>query len=250
MKAGGPPPTLAGMRDDLRPGIDAVEDLDGATPRLFPCVFIAGEGDSEARRDATGLAAALAGRAEAVTVAGRADLIVVGSARDGAPSRVTIEPSDRALVEGARCPVAVAPRGLAARDDYQPRRIEVGFDGGRDAAVALDLAGRLAVRHGARLRVIAVAEPAGAARAVDPRELERLGRRLDAATHGVPGVEVEAELREGVPDRVLLDLPGRSDLLVLGSRAGYGNAGRVVVGDVAARILFAARCPTLIVPAA
>jgi nucleotide-binding universal stress UspA family protein len=250
MKANQTMPTLGGMHDDLRPGIDAVEELDGATPPFFRRVFIAGEGDSEARGDATGLAAALAGRAEAVTLARRADLIVTGSARAGATGRVTLDPSDRPLLEGAECPVAVAPRGLAGRDDYRLRRIDVGVDGGRDSSVALDLAVRLAFRHDARLRLIAVAELDGAAREADPRELERLARRLEQATDGLAGIWVETELREGLPDQVILGLATGTDLLVLGSRAAYGNVGKVAIGDVAARVLATAPCPILIVPAA
>lgn len=230
--------------------MDAVEELDGATPRLFARVFIGGEDDSEARRDATSLAATLAGQTEAVTVPARADLIVTGSARDGTPGRVTLDPSDRALLEGAGCPVAVAPRGLAGRGDHQLRRIDVGIDGGRSAATALDLGVRITHRYDARLRLIAVAEPDADSEGADPRELERLARRLEHSTDGLAGIWVETELREGLPAQIILGLAPEADLVVLGSRTAYGNAGRVAIGAVAARVLDAAPCPTLIVPAA
>jgi nucleotide-binding universal stress UspA family protein len=247
-------PTVRGMYDDFEPDVDALEALDGATPHLFPRVFVAAEDGSEPRVDAIALAAALAGDAETVTVVKRADLIVTGSARDGAPGRVTLDPADRLLLEGVTSPVAVAPRGLAGRDDYMLRRIAVGIDGGRGAAVALDLAVRFALRHDARLRLIAVAEIGfglgGAARHADPREVQRLAGRLEHATDDLTGVPVETELREGVADQIILGLAREVDLLVLGSRAAYGNAGRVVIGELAARILRAAPCPVLIVPAA
>lgn len=240
------------MEDDFWPEIDAIEGFEGAAPRTFPR-FFAVAGAEGTRRDACALAAALAERGEAVTDPDRADLIVAGSAPDGAPGRVAVDPSERALLEGAACPVAVAPRGLAERDGYELRRIDVGLDGGRGAAAALDTAVRLALDHGARLRLIAVAgldfDRAGRTRGADPRERGRLAHRLSQATEGLVGVLVETELREGLPDQILVGLARDADLLVLGSRASYGNAGRTVIGTVAARVLRSSPVPVLLVPA-
>ncbi len=253
MGAARAPPNVWRMHEDFDTEIDAIERLEGATPRLFPRVFIGGEHGQDARRDATALAAALSERAETVTVPERAELIVLGSAADGVPGRVALDPADRPLIEDARCPVAVAPRGLADRDDYEPRRIDVGIDGSRGANAALAVAVRLALAQDARLRLVAVAgldfEIGGSPRAADPREVERLSRRLGHAADGLPGIWVETELREGLPDQILLGLAREADLLVLGSRALYGTAGQVALGDVAERVLRAAPCPTLVVPA-
>lgn len=241
------------MQDDLRSEFDEVDQFDGATPRLFQRVFIAGEDGSEARGDALALVGVLAGRAEAVTVPGDADLIVIASARDAAPGRVTLDPADQAILDRAGCPVAVAPRGLAVSDDDELRRIDVAIDGSRGAAKAQAIALRLALANSARLRLVAVAElifeVGGKAGQADPRELERLRRRLEHAAEGLAGARVETELREGLPDQIIVGLARQADLLVLGSRAGYGNAGRVVLGDVAMRVLRGAPCPTLVVPA-
>ncbi|MBS1676988.1 MAG: universal stress protein [Actinobacteria bacterium] len=242
------------MHDDFQPDFDSFDELDGATPHPFPRLFVAGENGSEAHADAAALAAALADGARQVADPEAADLIVTGSAPDGAPGRATLDPSDRLLLEGSRCPVAVATRGMTGREDYELRRIAVGIDGGRGAAVARDTAIRLAVDHHARLRLIAVAELGfdlgGSARHPDPRELERLARHLEHAGDGLAGIAVETELRTGLADQIILGLARDADLLVLGSRAAYGNAGRVVLGDVAARILRSAPCPTVVVPAA
>lgn len=239
------------MHDDFEPALDALEALDGATPRQFARFFVAGADGGEAHPDALALALALASGSEAVTSPERADLIVVGSAPDGPLGRVTLGLAERPLLEGALCPVAVAPRGFAAATTRGLRRIAVGLDGGRGSFVALDAAHRLARVHNAGLRLIGVAEieldddPPRA----DPRELTRLSRRLSQAGDGLLGVEADTDLREGIPDRVLIDLSTEADLLVLGSRTTYGGGGQVEIGEVAAHLLRGARCPTLIVPA-
>jgi nucleotide-binding universal stress UspA family protein len=247
------PLTVLRMHDDFQPGLDAVDQLDGATPLLFSHFYIAGDAEGEPRRDVIALAATLAGRAQAVTVRDHADLIVTGSAPDGTPGRVTLERSALEVLEGSRAAVAVAPRGLAERGDYEVRRIDVGIDGSREAAAALAIAVRLALVHSARLRLTAVAQIdfglSGKARGADPRELERLARHLEHAAEGIAGIGVEAELREGLTDQIIIGLAREADLLVLGSRASYGGAGQVALGDVGRRILHGAPCPTLVVPA-
>jgi nucleotide-binding universal stress UspA family protein len=239
------------MQDDFQAGLEALEELDGATPLLFPRFYVAAEDDGEPRRDAIALARALAPQGEAVTVPERADLIVTGSA--GAPGRVSLDPAALAAIEGARATVAAAPSGLAGREDYELRRIDVGIDGSRESAAALATAVRLALRHSARLRLIGVAQIEfgidGKPRPVDPRELERLARHLEHAADGLAGIWVEAELREGLADQIFLGLGRDADLLVLGSRATYGGAGRIALGDLAKRVLHGAPCPTLVVPA-
>jgi len=191
--------------------------------------------------------------AEVLGAPDAADLIVIGSGPEATPGRTGLDRAGEKLVEGARCPVAVAPRGLAGRDDYELRRIDVGIDGSREAAAALTVAAHLARAHDARLRLVAVAELGfdlgGAPRPPDPREVERLGRHLDNAGDGLPGIWVEAYLREGSADQILIGLSREADLLVLGSQAAYGDGGHVSLGEAATRILRAAACPTLVVPA-
>jgi nucleotide-binding universal stress UspA family protein len=244
---------VLGMHDDFQPGLEALDELEGGTPLLFSHFYVAGDAEGEPRRDAIALGAALAGHAQAVTVRDRADLIVTGSAPDGAPGRVTLEQSALDALEGSRAAVAVAPRGLAERGDYEVRRIDVGIDGSREAAAALAAAARLAQIHSAGLRLTAVAQIGfgldGKSRGADPGELERLARHLEHAAEGLAGIGVEAELREGLTDQIIIGLAGEADLLVLGSRASYGGAGEVALGDVGRRILRGAPCPTLVVPA-
>jgi nucleotide-binding universal stress UspA family protein len=137
--------------------------------------------------------------------------------------------------------------------DPDVRRIDVGIDGSRGATAALSTAARLARSLDARLRLVAVAElHLGLADDVshsDPAELERLERHLSRAAASLGDIAVETELREGPADQVIQGLARESDLLVLGSRAAYGDAGRTSLGSIAARIMVGSPIPTLIVPA-
>jgi nucleotide-binding universal stress UspA family protein len=151
--------------------------------------------------------------------------------------------------------MAAAGRGrsVAAMKDEDPvRRIDVGFDGSREAAAALMTAARLARSLEARLRLVAVAERRFdlTGRLVSgPNELERLERHLAQAAVDLSGLGIETELREGSPDEVIRALARESDLLVLGSRASYGASGHTSLGTIAARVIGASPRPTLIVPA-
>lgn len=236
MEPNTPVSSVPRMHDDFEPALDPLELLDGATPHQFSRVFVGAAG--EARRDALALAGLLAPASAAVTVAERADLIVVG-------------PAERSLLEGALCPAAVAPPGFAHSADHALRRIVVGLDGGRGSLAALETAHRLAHTHGATLRLVGVAEldPGDDPHRADPRELTRLSRRLTLAGDGLQDIETDSEVREGIPERVLVELAADADLLVLGSRTTYGGGGRLAIGAVAAGVLRDAPCPTLIVPA-
>lgn len=221
------------MHDELQAAADALENLDGAPPRLFQRVLIAAR-DEESRRDAVALAASIAGSAERVNSPERADLIVGDSARD---------------FERAPCPVAAAPRGFASRADQRLRRIDVGIDGSRGAGAALATALWIALDHDAQLRLLAVAAPRSGTADPDSGEKARLARHLERASERLSAVRVETELREGPVDRVLLELSAESDLLLLGSRATYDAIGRVTLGGVDEAILRAPTCPVLVVPA-
>ncbi len=221
------------MHDELQAAADAVENLDGAPPRLFRHVMITAA-DEESRRDVTALAASIAGSAERVSSPERADLIVSDSAGD---------------FEGAPCPVAAAPPGFASRAERGQRRIEVGIDGSRGAGAALATALWIALGHDARLRLLAVAAPRPGSASPDSGEKARLARHLERASERLGAARVETELREGPVDRVLLELSAESDLLLLGSRATYDAAGRVALGEVGEAVLAAATCPVLVVPA-
>jgi hypothetical protein len=63
-----------------------------------------------------------------------------------------------ALLHGAPCAVAIAPRGYREHA-HEIRAIAVGFDGSAESGLALMAASELAAATGATLKLISVAEP-------------------------------------------------------------------------------------------
>lgn len=179
-----------------------------------------------------------------------ADLIVVGWSEHGMLGRFLTRDDVAATLRSAPCPVAIAPRGFAA----EPRRIArigVGYDGGRHAQAAMDVARELAAREGARVEAVGVAAPphgivspigisAVAALEAERERTEQCIRRL------APGVVGHAV--DGIPHQRLAELSARVDLLVVGS-SQRGTIGRVLLGSTAETLSHAAAGPLLVVPA-
>ncbi len=192
-------------------------------------------------------------------VSERADagVLVAGPTRHWPLGRLLLGTTATHLLHGARCPVAVPPRGFRA-PEHAPLRIGVAYDGAAEADVALTEAAALARTTGARLRVIAVAEPPtsfvtagvpgydyGALAWESRQDLEqRLGRAVDAQS---ADLAVEHELHEGAAVAILAEATRALDLLVCGSR-GYGAVRGVLLGSVSRRLIGAASCPVAVVP--
>jgi nucleotide-binding universal stress UspA family protein len=138
----------------------------------------------------------------------------------------------------------------------QPYTVVVGADGSPTGQAALRWAIEQArARHG-RVRVIhawmspydwqiEVLNP------VDEKALRAAAQqRLHDALGGVDvgGVDVEAELVEGEPRRVLLDAACHADLLVVGSR-GHGRVAEVLLGSVSSFCVQHATGPVVVVHA-
>lgn len=189
-----------------------------------------------------------------IAEAEEADMIVVGSTHRGRIGRVCPGSVGERVLSEAPCAVAVAPRGLADRS-FHFGTIAVGFDGSRQARVALRTAIDLAERTGASLRILAVVDTdlVFATEGALPGEKEkaRIKRRLDhAVEHARRSVEAEGQILYGVPSHAIPDAAEDADLLVIGSRGHYGAGRRLLLGSVAARVTRTAPCPTLITPAA
>jgi nucleotide-binding universal stress UspA family protein len=176
-----------------------------------------------------------------------ADLLVVGSSRQGILGRVLLADDTHEALNGAPCAVAIAPAGYA-QDAPRIRRIGVGYNDSPESDNAIAFARRLAARCGADLSAIeAVSLPsysfvAGAV----PLEGEQLEEMVDAARARIAALGgVEPHAAYGITCDELALYSGYVDLLILGSR-DYGPIGRVVHGSTSQELARAARCPLLV----
>lgn len=194
-----------------------------------------------------------------------ASMVVVGSTHRGALGRVLPGSIGERLLNGAPCPVAVAPRGLAAEPLAGLRRIGVAFDGSCEAQDALGFASRLAGEAGATVRLVGVLEGLGAdlpairfaelseianVDEVDESRRQKLRAALERGLSELPGdLRGGVTLLEGDAVEELTSLAEHQqlDLLISGSR-GYGPVRRVLLGSLSTRLLRDARCPVIIVP--
>ena len=182
-----------------------------------------------------------------------ADVIVVGSTHHSRVGRVFAGDDAAAALHASPCAVAVAPRGLAAREWSRVERIGVGYDGGPESGQAFALAVALARDCDASLRVRSVVAPPVAYADFTPYEDDWTERALAAAKADLAelvadvAVETASEATAGMPADELVDLSERVDLLVLGSRA-WGPVRRIVLGSVSAGLTREAHCPVLVLP--
>jgi nucleotide-binding universal stress UspA family protein len=175
-----------------------------------------------------------------------ADVIVIGRRRDTR--------GQTSFVTGARCPVAVAPRGFADERDPALRVIGVAFDGSPEARAAVDVAAMLANAAGAAIRLIGVAhEPArpasgmtGAWVAAEFDHHAALQRELESAADELPpDLRPQVVLRRGDPAATLIDEGAPLSLLVMGSH-DRGPIRRALLGSVSAAVLRDPPCPVLV----
>jgi nucleotide-binding universal stress UspA family protein len=188
-------------------------------------------------------------------------LIAVGSTRRGKVGRVLAGSTAERVVQGAPCPVAVAPHGYEVPEGGV-KTVGAAFSPTVEAREALHAAAFLARSRGAKLRVITVLDPklaegqsagllARQHRETDPKagrdvvDAEQTVR--DAVAELGPDVDVETDLLFQDPAEGLTAASENLDLLVMGSRA-YGPAHAVLLGGVSRRVVAAAGCPVVVLP--
>lgn len=184
-----------------------------------------------------------------------ADLLIVGSSHEGFSGHVRPGSTGERVLQGAPCPVALAPQGHRLRPHLRSGRIAVGFDGSPNAEAALFAATVLGRATRLPVRAITVFDPDCAAPAsmhVPPGylrladEAERAAREaVEAAVAKRP--PAEAAFLRGEPARELARESQVSECLVIGSR-GYGPAPAVLLGEVGTTLVRTAECPVIVVP--
>jgi nucleotide-binding universal stress UspA family protein len=182
--------------------------------------------------------------------------LVVGSGRGGVLGRVLPGSTGRALLHGAPCAVAVAPRGYSESAPDRILRVGAGFDASPESLPALDVAISIASRCRARLDVVTVADFVSygyasawsifSAGELHDLELEAKQRILEQGLARVPAdLPVEGRLLRGEAGEELVSASSDLDLLVVGSRA-YGPLRRVLLGSASTHLLHDARSPVLV----
>ncbi|MGH8326255.1 MAG: universal stress protein [Steroidobacteraceae bacterium] len=175
-----------------------------------------------------------------------ADLLVLGSSRRGVLGRVLIGDDTHAALNGAPCPVAVAPAGFAERP-AAIHEIGVGYNGSPESEHALGFARRLAGEHDAKLSAFeAISLPTYVFMGPTIPDYAAIGEIVDAAREQVRELGgVEPHAAYGPAAEELATYSDSLDLLVVGSR-GYGPIGRLVHGSTSRHLARTARCPLLV----
>jgi nucleotide-binding universal stress UspA family protein len=184
--------------------------------------------------------------------------LVLGSTHRGPVGRVLLGSVGEGMLSGAPCPIAVAPRGYAEREERSLQRIAVAVDGSEEGWSALDAAAAIAERLHAELEVLSVVEfplPDWGAgfEALSAAEYETAVRRgteevLEQALARVPeALGAKRRMLEGDPADAIAGATQDVDLLIVGSRA-YGPLRRALLGSVSARLMRSSPCPVLVLP--
>jgi nucleotide-binding universal stress UspA family protein len=194
----------------------------------------------------------------------RPALVVVGTTGRGKVGRVLAGSTAQRVIEGAPCPVAVAPR------DYEApaggvKTVGAAFAPTPEAREALRAAAYLARARGARVRAIMALDPKLAEsqspglmalhhhdtdsgeQAAGRHVIEAEQTLRDAIAELTQGADVEPDVLFRDPAEALVAASEHLDLLVMGSRA-YGPAHAVLLGGVSRRVTAAAACPVLVLP--
>jgi nucleotide-binding universal stress UspA family protein len=200
-------------------------------------------------------ARSLAGALHDVACEADAGLLVVGRAHRGRVGRVLAGSVADGVLDGAACPVAVAPRGYAPPS--QLTTIGAGFVETVEGRAAVAGAASVAARAGAALDLISAVPPVDWTGIAPPGAAyrEALALARDAAGHAAraaaeeiaPGVRAIVHAVVESPVTALAEASEGLDLLVCGSR-GYGPLRRVLLGSVSRPLSHIAHCPLVVLP--
>ena len=187
----------------------------------------------------------------------KADLIVLGNRGRGPFESAVLGSVSAEVVDQSHRPVLVARRDRIGR-------ILIGEDGSESAAAAANVVRRWSVLHGARIKVLSVADidpqwnpwllgaalrEAHAAGATKLHEQHEALARKTAAGLKQAGLQTENEVNDGNPAHRLVETAVNwdADLIVIGTH-GRSGLGSLLVGSVARAVLYHAPCSVLIVP--
>ena len=142
----------------------------------------------------------------------------------------------------------------------QWKQVVVGVDGSEDSRRALQWASEEASEHGAQLVAVSswtqplllpTPQQSGVPLDTDPTRLAEntkamLEETLSEVLGDSPSVSVKSSVVEGSPAKVLIDLSGSAELLVVGSR-GVGGFTGLLLGSVSQHVAAHAQCTVTVV---
>jgi nucleotide-binding universal stress UspA family protein len=142
----------------------------------------------------------------------------------------------------------------------QWKQVVVGVDGSEDSRRALQWASEEASEHGAELVVVSsrtqplllpTLQHSGVTSETDPTRVAEntkamLEKTLSEVLGDSPSVSVKSSVVEGSPAKILIDLSGSADLLVVGSR-GVGGFTGLLLGSVSQHVAAHAQCTVAVV---
>lgn len=188
-----------------------------------------------------------------IAAAQGAAIVVVGRRGGGPLVRAVRGSVSAAVLHGSWAPVMLVPPGtVRVADRSTASQVVVGLDGSPASHAALAWAVAQAVEWGSVLVPVVVVSSTGAAP-------EGLRPAAGAATHGLvadvwrrvreagaQALEVHPVFRHGSAVHELVGVPGRNDLLVVGSR-GRGPAQTLLLGSTSTRVAETCAAPVVIV---
>jgi nucleotide-binding universal stress UspA family protein len=165
------------------------------------------------------------------------DLVAVGPHVSSRAGGIMLGSTASTLLHRSTVPVLAARRSREA--EWHPRTVLAATDGSMPAAAAVELAGRIAARHGSSILLVSVG---GDRRDADRR---RVLAEQAASLEDACGSEVVLLTPEGNAHEQILAVAVQqsASLIVLGSR---GRSGIRALGSVSERVAHRARCSVLV----
>jgi nucleotide-binding universal stress UspA family protein len=189
-----------------------------------------------------------------VELSGTASMMVLGSRGRGHMKSLLLGSTAVAVIRHARCPVVVH---RPTTHSPERRGIAVGADASADSMPVLEFAFREASLRALPLTVVHsfwyFQQPPAEEDVVDDpatamaQQQLALAESLAGFAEKYPDVTVHTEIDQGMPERYLLRLADRTDLLVVGAHHGT-RAEQFMFGSVSVWLVEHAGCPVAVVP--
>ncbi|GAA1353091.1 universal stress protein [Falsarthrobacter nasiphocae] len=190
----------------------------------------------------------------------RAEMLVLGARGRGGFMGLLVGSTASAVPAHAKCPSVIVPTVCGEGLEAKPGRedvVVVGVDGSERGRLAALLAAERALGLGYPLRLVcalphlttsvAWVPPAESVESMRSEVTVHLRAARDWLLSHFPDLEIQTEILEGVPAKVLTEMSSHVALTVVGARGGGGFVG-MLLGSTSQSVLSQARGPIMVVP--